>query len=35
MFDAILEQRLLPGSRFTEDSLGQMFGARRSDVAAC
>ena len=32
IFDAILEQRLLPGSRFTEDSLGQMFGARRSEV---
>jgi len=32
IFDAILEQRLLPGSRFTEDSLGQMFGVRRSEV---
>lgn len=32
IFDAILEQRLLPGSRFNEDSLGQMFGARRSEV---
>ncbi|MGF6557323.1 DNA-binding GntR family transcriptional regulator [Pseudomonas sp. S30_BP2TU TE3576] len=32
IFDAILERRLLPGSRFTEDSLGQMFGARRSEI---
>lgn len=32
VFDAILEQRLLPGSRFTEDSLGQMFGVRRSEI---
>jgi DNA-binding GntR family transcriptional regulator len=32
IFDAILEQRILPGSRFTEDSLGQMFDVRRSEV---
>lgn len=32
VLDAILDQRLLPGSRFTEDSLGQMFGARRSEI---
>lgn len=32
IFEAILEQRLHPGSRMTEDSLGQMFGARRSEV---
>jgi DNA-binding GntR family transcriptional regulator len=32
VFDALLEQRLLPGSRFTEDSLGQMFGVRRSEI---
>jgi DNA-binding GntR family transcriptional regulator len=32
IFDAILEQRLPPGSRFTEDSLGQMFDVRRSEV---
>jgi DNA-binding GntR family transcriptional regulator len=32
IFDAILEQRILPGSRFTEDSLGQMVGVRRSEV---
>ncbi|MBZ9782105.1 GntR family transcriptional regulator [Pseudomonas sp. REP124] len=32
VFDAILDLRLLPGSRFTEDSLGQMFGVRRSEI---
>ncbi|HJR29488.1 MAG TPA: GntR family transcriptional regulator [Pseudomonas sp.] len=32
VFDAILEQRINAASRFTEDSLAQMFGARRSDI---
>ncbi|VVN84390.1 hypothetical protein PS718_01368 [Pseudomonas fluorescens] len=32
LFDAILEQRIDPSSRFTEDSLKQMFGASRADV---
>jgi DNA-binding GntR family transcriptional regulator len=32
IFDAILEQRLHAASRFTEESLAQMFGARRSDI---
>jgi DNA-binding GntR family transcriptional regulator len=32
MFDAILDQRIAPASRFTEESLGQMFGASRSPV---
>ncbi|MCP1443346.1 DNA-binding GntR family transcriptional regulator [Pseudomonas sp. GGS8] len=32
IFDAILEQRINADSRFTEDSLAQMFGARRSDI---
>jgi len=32
VFDAILEQRIHSASRFTEESLAQMFGARRSDV---
>ncbi|MCK1792491.1 GntR family transcriptional regulator [Pseudomonas violetae] len=32
VFDAILDQRINAGSRFTEDSLTQMFGARRSDI---
>jgi DNA-binding GntR family transcriptional regulator len=32
VFEAILEQRLLPGTRFTEDSLGQIFGVRRSAI---
>ena len=32
IFDAILEQRIAPGSRFTEDSLKQMFGVSRADV---
>ena len=32
LFDAILEQRIDPASRFTEDSLKQMFGASRADI---
>ncbi|MGE8145718.1 GntR family transcriptional regulator [Pseudomonas frederiksbergensis] len=32
IFDAILEQRIDVASRFTEESLAQMFSARRSDV---
>ncbi|MFJ2281320.1 GntR family transcriptional regulator [Pseudomonas sp. NPDC087803] len=32
LFDAILEQRIDPNSRFTEDSLKQMFGVSRADV---
>ncbi|SDO03889.1 DNA-binding transcriptional regulator, GntR family [Pseudomonas arsenicoxydans] len=32
VFDAILEQRIDATSRFTEESLAQMFGARRSDI---
>ena len=32
IFDAILEQRIHAASRFTEDSLAQMFRARRSDI---
>ncbi|UVM51319.1 GntR family transcriptional regulator [Pseudomonas sp. B21-015] len=32
IFDAILEQRIHAASRFTEDSLTQMFSARRSDI---
>ncbi|NBF03158.1 FCD domain-containing protein [Pseudomonas sp. Fl5BN2] len=32
IFDAILEQRIAPGSRFTEDSLGQAFGVSRSII---
>ena len=32
IFDAILEQRIHAASRFTEDSLAQMFSARRSDI---
>ena len=32
VFDAILEQRINAHSRFTEESLAQMFGARRSDI---
>ena len=32
VFDAILDQRINAGSRFTEDSLAQMFSARRSDI---
>ena len=32
LFDAILEQRLNAASRFTEESLKQMFGVSRADV---
>jgi DNA-binding GntR family transcriptional regulator len=32
LFEAILEQRIDPASRFTEDSLKQMFGVSRADV---
>ena len=32
VFDAILEQQIHPCSRITEESLGQMFGVRRSDI---
>lgn len=32
IFDAILEHRIHAASRFTEDSLAQMFSARRSDI---
>jgi DNA-binding GntR family transcriptional regulator len=32
LFDAILEQRIDSTSRFTEDSLKEMFGASRADV---
>ena len=32
VFDAILEQRIHAGSRFTEESLAQMFAVRRSDI---
>ena len=32
IFDAILEQRITPGSRFTEESLGEMFGVSRSSI---
>lgn len=32
VFDAILEQRIHSASRFTEESLAQMFDARRSDI---
>jgi DNA-binding GntR family transcriptional regulator len=32
IFDAILEQRINPSSRFTEESLGHMFGVSRSTV---
>jgi DNA-binding GntR family transcriptional regulator len=32
VFDAILEQRIVPGSRFTEESLGDMFGVSRSSI---
>ena len=32
VFDAILEQRLDAGSRFTEESLAQIFNARRGDI---
>ena len=32
LFDAILEQRIAPASRFTEESLGQSFGVSRSVI---
>jgi DNA-binding GntR family transcriptional regulator len=32
LLDAILEQRIAPASRFTEESLKQMFGVSRADV---
>ena len=32
IFDAILEQRIAPASRFTEDSLGEVFGVSRSII---
>lgn len=32
VFDAILEQRLHAASRFTEESLAQLFNVRRSDI---
>lgn len=32
MFDAILEQRIAPASRFTEESLGETFGVSRSII---
>ncbi|MGL6244871.1 GntR family transcriptional regulator [Pseudomonas sp.] len=32
IFDTILEQRLTASSRFTEESLAQMFSVRRSDI---
>ncbi|PWE40011.1 GntR family transcriptional regulator [Pseudomonas prosekii] len=32
VFDAILEQRIDAHSRFTEDSLAQLFSVRRSDI---
>lgn len=32
IFDAILEQRIHAASRFTEESLAQMFNVRRSDI---
>ena len=32
VLEAILEQRITPASRFTEDSLKQLFGASRADV---
>lgn len=32
IFDAILEQRLVPASRFTEESLGDVFGVSRSII---
>ncbi|MGE8179486.1 GntR family transcriptional regulator [Pseudomonas fluorescens] len=32
IFDAILEQRIAPASRFTEESLGQAFGVSRSII---
>ncbi|MDI2592095.1 GntR family transcriptional regulator [Pseudomonas sp. N3-W] len=32
VFDAILEQRLVPSSRFTEESLADLFGTSRSSI---
>jgi DNA-binding GntR family transcriptional regulator len=32
LFDAILEQRIGPSSRFTEDGLGEIFGVSRSVI---
>lgn len=32
VFDAILEQRLVPGTRLSEDKLGQLFGVSRTVV---
>jgi DNA-binding GntR family transcriptional regulator len=32
VFEAILEQQIHSASRFTEESLAQMFGARRSEI---
>lgn len=32
VFDAILEQRLIPGTRLSEDKLGQLFGVSRTIV---
>ncbi|WP_411380520.1 GntR family transcriptional regulator [Pseudomonas sp. MPB26] len=32
LFDAILEQRIVPASRFTEESLGETFGVSRSVI---
>jgi DNA-binding GntR family transcriptional regulator len=32
LFDAILEQRIAPASRFTEESLGETFGVSRSVI---
>lgn len=32
LFDAILEQRIAPDSRFTEESLGETFGVSRSVI---
>ena len=32
VFDAILEQRLIPGTRLSEDKLGQLFGVSRTII---
>lgn len=32
LFDAILEQRIAPASRFTEEGLGEIFGVSRSVI---
>lgn len=34
VFDAILEQRLIPGTRLSEDKLGQLFGVSRTIIRA-